>query len=299
MSMLRAYLQLMRFPAVFTALCDILLGFLLNHSTLAGEERKFSLLLVASAGLYLSGMVFNDLFDRAIDARERPGRPIPSGRVSARAALILAILLMAAGIAAAALVGTQSLGLALAIAGAIFLYNGFLKKTPLGPLGMGLCRFLNVMLGASGHSLALAVWSRFQWQAALAMGVYIVGVTWFARNEAGENRRAPLVGATAVVNAGIAGLAAYAASYHAGSRSIQSVLISLALMAFIKNRRRFATVLTPTPERVQTSVKMLIYSYVLLEATLIFSKTQNPALAIAAAALLAPAMLLGRWIYIT
>ena len=77
-----AYLRLLRLPTLFTALADIFLGFLLTHSTLISDEgpnplTSFLLLCLASAGLYLSGMVFNDYFDRLIDAQERPTRPIP------------------------------------------------------------------------------------------------------------------------------------------------------------------------------------------------------------------------------
>ena len=82
---LRAYLQLMRFPAVFTALADILLGFVLTHESFS-PAGDLAALVGASSGLYLAGMVFNDWFDRDLDARERPGRPIPSGRISPRAA---------------------------------------------------------------------------------------------------------------------------------------------------------------------------------------------------------------------
>ena len=32
--------------------------------------------------LYAAGMVLNDAFDAELDARERPERPIPSGRIS-------------------------------------------------------------------------------------------------------------------------------------------------------------------------------------------------------------------------
>ena len=82
-----AYLRLLRLPTVFTALADIFLGFLLTHPTLTTDEGpnplpSFLLLCAASAGLYLSGMVFNDYFDRLIDAEERPNRPIPSGAIS-------------------------------------------------------------------------------------------------------------------------------------------------------------------------------------------------------------------------
>src|SRR5262245_28262042 len=107
MKPLLPYLQLCRFAAVFTALADIFLGFLLTHPYLS-PARDFGLLLVASAGLYLAGMVFNDVFDRELDAVERPSRPIPSGRVSLAAAIRLGAALLAIGFAAAAVVGKQS-----------------------------------------------------------------------------------------------------------------------------------------------------------------------------------------------
>ena len=55
-------MQLVRFPAVFTAMADILLGFLLTHSRLE-PWHEFALLLAASSLLYLSGMVLNDYFE--------------------------------------------------------------------------------------------------------------------------------------------------------------------------------------------------------------------------------------------
>ena len=79
---MRAYLQLLRLPNVFTAMADMLLGFLFTHQTLE-PWPQFVLLLGSSSLLYLAGMVLNDYFDRDQDARERPLRPIPSGRVSA------------------------------------------------------------------------------------------------------------------------------------------------------------------------------------------------------------------------
>ncbi len=78
---MRAYLQLVRLPAVFTAMADIVLGFVLANGALS-PFPEFAALLCASSALYLAGMVFNDFFDRRIDAVERPKRPIPSGRVS-------------------------------------------------------------------------------------------------------------------------------------------------------------------------------------------------------------------------
>ena len=68
---------------------------------------------------------------------------------------------------------------------AVVLYDGLLKRTPFGPLGMGACRLLNVLLGMS---LAAGPWGLFHGQVALAVGTYITGVTWFARSEATESR---------------------------------------------------------------------------------------------------------------
>ena len=79
------WLQLMRFPTVFTALSNILCGYLITHKFRAVDlfqHGNLGLLLLASAGLYLGGMVLNDVFDAQLDAVERPERPIPSGDIS-------------------------------------------------------------------------------------------------------------------------------------------------------------------------------------------------------------------------
>lgn len=48
--------------------------------------------------LYLGGMVLNGILDRKADAVERPGRPIPSGRIPLRVAWTVAIVLMLGGL---------------------------------------------------------------------------------------------------------------------------------------------------------------------------------------------------------
>ena len=59
------YLQLLRLPTVFTAMADIVLGrLLLNDRTLEPYPAFFTV-LAASCALYLSGMLFNDVFDVA------------------------------------------------------------------------------------------------------------------------------------------------------------------------------------------------------------------------------------------
>jgi hypothetical protein len=83
--------ELVRLPATLSAPGDVLVG-----AACAGQQRdarRTAGRVAASWCLYASGMALNDYADRAIDAIERPGRPIPSGRVSPAFALDLAAAL--------------------------------------------------------------------------------------------------------------------------------------------------------------------------------------------------------------
>ena len=55
----------------------------------------------------------------------------------------------------------------------------------------------------------------------------------------------------------------------------------------------------PIPARVQMTVKVLLWTYIILCAAMIFAWTNEPVLAGATVALLVPAVLLGKWIYVT
>ncbi len=312
-----AYLQLVRLPTVFTAMADILLGYSLTHLFVVGpkgwdDPQRFFGLLASSCCLYLSGMVFNDVFDRKQDAAERPNRPIPSGRVSLTSAVVLGAVLMIAGLASAALVGKISLQVAGLLALSIMAYDALLKKTPLGPLAMGSCRLLNVLLGASAHQpqwVPPGLLVRPQLLAAIGLGIYIVGVTVFARTEAHTSRRWQLGLGQLLFNLGIIVLGALIVSWPAldwppGGYGV-TALCMLAVIAFTLNRRAGAALVDPSPSNVQGTVKSLLMSYVMLDATLVFWKmnmigapyaTEH---ALVAAALVIPALLLSRFIPMT
>src|SRR5438477_173484 len=55
-------------------------------------------------------MVWNDYFDLAVDRRERPFRPLPSGKISLAAARALGLGLLVAGMAFAAVAGRSPEG---------------------------------------------------------------------------------------------------------------------------------------------------------------------------------------------
>ncbi|WP_157233859.1 SCO3242 family prenyltransferase [Kibdelosporangium phytohabitans] len=167
---MRAYVELVRAPAALSVLGDTLAGAAASGNPLGGRRLALPL---ASVAFYWSGMALNDWSDRALDARERPERPIPSGRISPNQALAVAGGLTAAGLALAAY--SKSLKAAVPLAAAVWAYDLVLKSTVAGPAGMALCRGLDVMLGAGGARSALP--------AATVVAGHTLGLTALSRGE--------------------------------------------------------------------------------------------------------------------
>ena len=291
-----ALLQLVRIPTVFTAMADIFLGFLLTRPSLAPVDT-FAFLLAASVCIYWTGMILNDYFDRDVDGQERPGRPIPSGRIPAGSALKLGVMLNVAGLGLAACAGQLSLQIALLLTLCVWLYDGVLKKTPLAPLLMGSCRLFNVLLGASASPTGTMWWCP-QMHVAIGLGIYVCGLTWFARQEAKTSARPQLISASFVINAGLATLFGFVHTAPDNSQR-ETAMFVLAVISVTIVRRLLRAISQPEPARVQTAIKMMLLSLIMLDATLILFATETPALAIAVALLMVPAFLLARWIPMT
>jgi 4-hydroxybenzoate polyprenyltransferase len=294
MTPLQSWSRLTRLPNLPTALADIALGALATGS-LPEHWPGFGLLLLASGCLYMSGMVWNDFFDADQDARERPDRPIPSGQISRRAAAFAGAILMLLGVAFAVAVGWHSAVVAGLLVVAIFLYDGWLKRSALGPVAMGTCRFLNVLLGVS-------VTGTLAWplgpHLALAVGLYIVGVTWFARTEARESSRAALASASSVMLAGLALGVAVAVHKPEGTASPAFVPLLVALGFWLGFPLRRA-IESPTPANVQSGVKRSLMGLILFDAALAAGTAGTAGLLILV--LMAPSLYLNRkrWLYAT
>jgi 4-hydroxybenzoate polyprenyltransferase len=305
-SRLLAYAQLLRLPNVFTAFADICMAGAATGA-ITGNTGSWVMVLLASGCLYLAGMVWNDFFDRHEDAKVRGFRPIPSGRVSARTAAVLGTALLVAGIGFALVGGSQpikgnlfanSAGLAGVLAAAILLYNRWLKHTPVGPIGMGACRFLNVLLGASAAGeLAIGPYlPPVNAHLAAVVGVYIVGVTWFARTEEGTSNRRHLLAASGVMAVAL-GLALAVPLHLPEGTSPWYFPILVVAFGFYIGMPIAAAVQRPDPKRVQAAVKRCILGLVVLDAVLATAFVGWPGLLILL--LLPPALLLGKWVYST
>ncbi|MGA4838646.1 SCO3242 family prenyltransferase [Streptomyces sp. G45] len=141
----RAWVELLRLPALFTVPGDALAG----AATGLRPGRGTLLAIGSSLCLYEAGMALNDWADRAEDAVDRPHRPIPSGRITPTAALTAAAALTTAGLALAARAGRPALTVATALAGTVWAYDLGLKRTPAGPATMAMARGLDLLLGAT------------------------------------------------------------------------------------------------------------------------------------------------------
>jgi 4-hydroxybenzoate polyprenyltransferase len=304
---LLAYAQLLRLPNVFTAFADIALGAAVGAAILPSAPLAFwiamALIALASGCLYLAGMVWNDLFDRAEDAAARPFRPIPSGRVSVRSAIVLGVALLAAGLGIAALAGLpgqsewnhEPLAYSIGIAVAVLLYDGGLKRTPIGPVAMASCRFLNVLFGLSLiPDQLLDVELRFH--IAGVVGIYIVGVTWFARTEETRSNRRQLVAATIVIALSLVLGLILKAKLPPGSGTFLFPYL-LVGFGFLIGRPIARALASPGPGEVQSAIKRAVLGLVVLDAVLATAFAGLPALAILL--LLPPALLLGKWVYST
>jgi 4-hydroxybenzoate polyprenyltransferase len=314
-SRLLAYAQLLRIPNVFTAMADIALAAVVSDA-LPGNFIPFLLLVLASSCLYCAGMVWNDYFDYAQDLKERPGRPLPSNRIAMSAAARLGILLLAGGVVFAGFGGVRaggynagSLIAAILLVGAILLYDVGLKRTILGPLGMGLCRFLNVLLGLTVAGAGIPTWG---FVLALVVGVYIVGLTWFARREASVSKKLELLAALLVMLTALALALLLPAlgkqlARGDGPTGIEDfvqgelghVLFPYLLVAFgfWVGIPTAAAVRNPTPQRVQTAVKRAVLGLIVLDAVLATSLAGTPGLLLLL--LLPPALVLGKSVYST
>ncbi len=300
---LLAYAQLVRLPNVFTAFADIGLGWAvaLGFRGAAGWP-VYAALLAASGCLYLAGMVWNDFFDVEQDRRERPFRPIPSGRVRRAAAGLLGAALLAAGVGFAALAGwreetwdARPATLAGVLSGAVLFYDALAKRVWLGPVAMGGCRYLNILLGLSVADGA-ALPEPLRWHLAAVVGTYIVGVTWFARTEARVSSRAALGLAAGVMLAGLV-LAVLVPVWLQPGTSGPAFLYLLVAFGFWVGVPVLEAVSNPGPKPVQTAVKTAVLGLIGLDAVLATIFVGWPGLILLA--LLVPAHFLGRWVYST
>jgi 4-hydroxybenzoate polyprenyltransferase len=254
----RAYLELVRPANVITALADVLAG----YAAVSGDSLvALAWLSLSTACLYAGGVVLNDVCDRRVDAVERPERPIPSGRVTARSAGLFAAALLACGVAAAAMASVTGALTAGAVALLVIAYDAAAKRHPmLGPLTMGACRGANLLLGMAAAPALMSARAPLM----LLPLVYIAAVTAVSRGEVHGGRRR-------VASAALGGIVAVIAALIALGARAAFALWTLPLAALLAWRVMppfWAAYQRPDAGVIRTAVRAGVLSLVVLDAAI-------------------------------
>ncbi len=188
----RAWLQLLRVPNLLTVPGDPIAGFLLASSPGSVFTPAAWMALAASLLFYSAGLLLNDWADYKTDALERPQRPLPQGLISRKKALLVFFILLISALALSWSISRSAGQIGSALALLLCLYNLGLKQVPaIGPLAMGACRGLSLLLGAAAAGApAFAGAAGF---AATFLTLYIAIVTHMAARETRGGRITPNV----------------------------------------------------------------------------------------------------------
>ncbi len=273
--------QLVRLPNSFTLISDTTAASLIVGSYLM-PIPAFVLTLLASFCAYWAGMILNDVVDIEEDRIARPTRPLPAGRISpviaghvANGMLLIGPLLI---LIATTVYTSQKLWMGAAFASAVLLsltvrsYNSALKHTFVGPVLMGLCRSLNILM--AGCCMLSVVQSEVApialvWYAA-AIGVYILGVTVYAKREESDSQVGMLTLGLIFEVAGLvllAGFPLWSQTEHAWQLDPRLTYpLLMGLIGFTVVQRGMLGVNHPVPRKVQLAVRHAILTLILIDA---------------------------------
>lgn len=304
--LLRQYLALIRLPNVFTAPPDVLAGYFAFVSPADANGITLASLMTSSALLYISGIVFNDYLDVESDRKERPSRPLPSGKIKKENALLLAFLALAAGnIIPLVTVGPASLLFSGSLSAIILAYDYRLKSYAVaGTLAMAGARFLNVILGAS-PVLAMALFSdgassstslQTLTLASASLFAYIVAIMMLSMKEvAGALRRQTLAAISIVLGLvtviGVSG-------YLIGFQPVFLLFLSAFAAVMVLTFRRFYLKGTTPPESIQKAIRNMVISIVILDSVFV-AGSADLFFGLATMLFIVPAVVLGRRMYVT
>jgi 4-hydroxybenzoate polyprenyltransferase len=297
MNKFRHWFELCRLPNSFTAMADPLAGALIVG---AGWRHLPGVLLLMLAGacLYTGGIVLNDCCDYQKDLTERPDRPLPSKKVKRYQATLVAVLLLIIGVLLARYVGRDTGRIALLLIVAIMLYDVILKNIPLGPLVMGLCRSLNLLMGMAIISAAESPATvALRGYLVVAMGVYIAGLTLFARKEAVFDQGEKLTAGAVITLAAIAVLPLTGFFFPEHDYHVLGNFWTIALIAAV-GYYMIKAIKQPAPEHIQRAVKTAVLGVIVFDAAMV-ALLQGVDASLLVIILLIPAVKLGKRLYST
>ncbi|KPM48399.1 UbiA-like protein EboC [Jiulongibacter sediminis] len=265
MGKLFGFLRLMRPANLVTALADIAAGLAISGFLTVDSDsqnwQKAAFLFLSTIGLYGGGVVLNDVFDAQLDAIERPERPIPSGKISLTEGAILGSGLLLLGILSALIAGVTSFWIALATALFVILYDKWAKHSSVfGPLTMGICRGLNLLLGMS---LFWPELTTLQVSISLIPVFFIAAITLTSQGEVhGSNKKS--IGFALTIDSLI--FIVLVVLSHLNFKYLWYSLPFIAFWYFLNLRAKSKAIRNNIPENIKTAVKTGVISLIPLNA---------------------------------
>jgi 4-hydroxybenzoate polyprenyltransferase len=298
--MLKDYLLLFRLPNLFTVPSNIMAGYFSVASSSTANLSNLALLIMSSVLLYISGIVFNDYSDIEIDRRERPFRPLPSGKVPKRTAFIAATISMVVANFLAFMVSTLSFTIVIILSLIVLSYDFRLKQTVAGPVIMGTARTINVLFGSSailttGMLLSYTLPQLRLTVVSISAFLYVVSISLLSKMEIGPKRsRLTLIGPFILIFGVIAiiVIASLFRIFHI------ELILSLVLFVGIISITCKQTVSERSSMSIQRAIKILVLSIIVLDSIFI-SGTVGLIYGLSTLLLIIPSIFLARKLYVT
>jgi len=294
----RDYLVLVRLPNLFTLPSNILVG-IAAISSLAFTLTsfiQFLLLVTISVLLYCVGIVLNDLYDFDIDKKERPNRPLPSGKISRRSAIVLVVIFSTLALILSLLVSFSTLVISSILFLTIFGYDKYLKNTHAGPLTIASARVMNILLGTSVSFRSVDSYSQIVTLTFVLIitFVYVSLIGFISRYEVrGFSDNAKLLLPPAIVAIVISSIILFSLMgfFKLESLIILSLFSLIMLISFSRIYRRDSG-------RTQQIVRNMILSIIILDSTFL-TGIIGIELGLAVLTLMAPLLVLANKMYMT
>jgi hypothetical protein len=297
-SSIKNYLLLIRLPNLFTLPSNILLGFILvsTFTLTITSVIQILMLVTISTLLYCVGLVLNDLFDYEIDRKERPTRPIASGKISRKMAIIIVTIFTAIALTLSVLVSVTTFGISVLLLAIIFGYDKYLKNTNAGPFTIAAARVTNVILGTSSNINSV---DNFPQNVLL---VFVLTITFVYVSLIGFLSRYEVQGFSAniriyLIPVTIAGIVSSILIFNLiGHFKYESLLI-LALFSYIMIRAIYS-IHKKDSEGIQQTIQLMILSIIVLDS-IFLTGISGLSVGLPVLILLAPPVILARKMYMT
>lgn len=251
----RAWLEIMRISNLPTVLSNAIAGAAVGAISGWGvdgvrpwhEMPEHLLWSIAAPPLaYVAGMILNDAFDAGIDARERPSRPIPSGRIRRFDAFSVGGALLALSVVVSWLAGSAlAPSLTLALVSAVVLYNAVHARSAASVLLLACCRALAALIPMTAFHGPPMRWTLVTTALPATLAVWTIALSLLARGEADARGgpRAPAGAADLAVAgffacvAGVAIVCGYLVRQTPGAVALAGASAVIALCAAVLVRR--------------------------------------------------------------